>query len=320
MASLIDVTRELGTEDACLDYLENVRWPSGLACLKCGSMKVGKTLSTVKNRKTKAVTGTRRVYDCLEPECGHQFSATTGTLFHDSHLPLPTWFLAIAIYCNAKKSVSALQLQRDLKVSYRTAWYLGHRIRKAMQQDGGIFGQGGNAVEVDETYVGGAYDKRRKRAPWKKAGVVGAIERGSRKNASRVVAQPIRRIKGGNAVERFVIDRVSTNARMVCTDEHTYYRILAEKGYHHERVVHIAKQWTRGTVHTNAIENFWSLFKRSIAGQFHSISVKHLGSYVDETAYKFNRRGTDYFPETVSRLVNSEPMPFALLVEPKSID
>jgi hypothetical protein len=197
MASLIDVQKDLGTEEACLDYLENVRWPSGLACLKCGSMKVSKSVSTVKNRRTGKVSGSRRVYDCLEAECGHQFSATTGTLFHDSHLPLPTWFLAIAIYCNAKKSVSALQLQRDLGIkSYRTAWYLGHRIRKAMAQDMGIFAQGGNAVEVDETYVGGSFDKRRKRARWSKPGIVGLIERGSHAQPSRVQAFPIAGRKG----------------------------------------------------------------------------------------------------------------------------
>ncbi len=117
----------------------------------------------------------------------------------------------------------------------------------------------------------------------------------------------------------FVRSRVSTNSRLVCTDEASAYRILSKHGYRHEAVVHIAHEWTRGLAHTNSIENFWSLFKRSIAGQFHSISVKHMGKYVDETAYKFNRRGTVYFPETVARLVNGTPFPYAVLIEkPKS--
>ncbi len=314
MASLIDVSKDLGTEEQCLAYLERVRWPSGVACLKCGSVKVSKAVSTVKNRRTGTVSGKRYIYDCLEAECGHQFTATTGTLFHDTHLPLPTWFHAIAIYCNAKKSVSAMQLQRDLGIkSYRTAWYLGHRIRKAMQDDRGIFGRGGNTVEVDETYVGGQFDKRRKRARWSKPGVVGMIERGSRSKPSQIQAFPIEGRKGKDVLGSFVRSRVSKNARLVCTDEASAYRILSRHGYRHEAVVHIAHEWTRGTAHTNSIENFWSLFKRSISGQFHSISVKHMGAYVDETAYKFNRRGSDYFPETVARLVNGTPFPYAVL-------
>jgi len=136
MTSLIDVNRELGTEDQCLAHLEAARWPSGVACLKCGSVKVVKTESTVrarKGRKAGQVVKTRHLYDCLEKECGFQFSATTGTIFHDSHLALNIWFHAVALICNAKKSLSALQLQRDLGLgSYRTAWHLLHRIRKAM--------------------------------------------------------------------------------------------------------------------------------------------------------------------------------------------
>src|SRR5262245_6752767 len=136
MTSLIDVARDFASEDACLDYLEAQRWPGGVACLNCGSLKVGRSVSTVKNRKTGKVVKTRRVYDCLEAECGHQFSVTTGTIFHDSHLPLSKWFLAVALFINAKKSLSALQLQRDLGIgSYRTAWYLAHRIRHAMETD-----------------------------------------------------------------------------------------------------------------------------------------------------------------------------------------
>src|SRR6266545_7465075 len=149
MASLIDIAKDLGTEEQCLAYLENVRWGSGLACLSCGSDRVSRVVSMVKNRKTGAVSKKRYVYNCLEPMCKHQFTATTGTLFHDTHLPLPLWFHAIAIYCNAKKSVSAMQLQRDLGIkSYRTAWYLGHRIRKAMAEDMGIFGQAATPLRL----------------------------------------------------------------------------------------------------------------------------------------------------------------------------
>jgi hypothetical protein len=127
----------------------------------------------------------------LEPVCGHQFTVTTGTIFHDSHLPLSKWFLAVAFMCDAKKSISAMQLQRSLGIgSYRTAWYLAHRIRKAMEQGGsGVFtGQ----VEADETFVGGKYDKRRNRKPWEKQAVFGVLQRGSDSECSKVKAFPVK--------------------------------------------------------------------------------------------------------------------------------
>ncbi len=161
MANLIDVTRQFGTEEACLAYLEAMRWPSGLACLKCGSVKVVKTVSTVKARRDRKggtkkgdTIGKRFVYDCLETECRHQFTATTGTILHDTHLPLPLWFMAVALMCDGKKSISALQLQRSLGIgSYRTAWYLAHRIRKAMAEGDPAPFDG--TVEADETFIGG---------------------------------------------------------------------------------------------------------------------------------------------------------------------
>lgn len=143
---LIDITRQFNTDDKCLDYLEGMRWPNGVACIECGSLKVSRITreSKTKNKRT-------RLYQCLEPQCKHQFSPTAGTIFHDSHLPLPKWFMAIAIICEAKKGVSACQMQRHLGVNYRTAWHLCHRIRAAMMQgDFLLEGQ----VEADETYVG----------------------------------------------------------------------------------------------------------------------------------------------------------------------
>lgn len=132
--NLIDVNQQFATEDACLAYLESMRWPSGVGCLACGSTKV-KQLEIKKGARGK----TRRIYQCLERPCLHQFTATTRTIFHNTHLPLRKWFMAIALICDAKKGMSALQLQRHLtdkkkKMSYRTAWYLCHRIRKATEE------------------------------------------------------------------------------------------------------------------------------------------------------------------------------------------
>ncbi|MFL6351509.1 MAG: transposase [Bryobacteraceae bacterium] len=140
--SLIDVRDQFGTEEQCLAYLEFMRWPEGVRCLKCDSDKISKfrtkgstrTRTSRKTGETKTVTvPPRYLYECLNPECRHQFSATAGTIFNDTHLSLPQWFMAAALMVNAKKGLSAKQMERDLGVSYPTAWYLCHRIRKAME-------------------------------------------------------------------------------------------------------------------------------------------------------------------------------------------
>jgi hypothetical protein len=146
VANLIDITKEFGTEEACLAYLEKLRWPRGICCIRCG----GERISRIRSKGRRGTV--RHLYQCLEKGCRHQFTAKVGTIFNDSHLPLEKWFLAVALMCDAKKWLSALQMQRHLDVAYRTAWYLCHRIRKAMEQEGGIFG---GTVEVDETFVGG---------------------------------------------------------------------------------------------------------------------------------------------------------------------
>ena len=129
---MIDVTAKFNTDDKCLDYLERMRWPNGVCCVHCGVMNVSTITRTAgKNKRV-------RIYQCLEKECGKQFSATSGTIFNDTHLPLTKWFLAIAMICEAKKGMSAKQLERHLGVNYRTAWHLCHRIREAMQDGGDL--------------------------------------------------------------------------------------------------------------------------------------------------------------------------------------
>src|SRR5882672_10346493 len=169
---MIDITAQFATETKCLDYLEHMRWPNGVACVHCGVMNVSTiTRKTGKNKRA-------RIYQCLEKECGKQFSATSGTIFNDTHLPLTKWFLAIALICEAKKGISACQLQRHLGVNYRTAWHLAHRIREAMQDGGLLTG----VVEADRTYFSAR--KPRKGKPYVKKMetdvVLGMIERGGK--------------------------------------------------------------------------------------------------------------------------------------------
>src|SRR5712675_411995 len=187
---MIDITAQFATEAKCLDYLEHMRWPNGVACVHCGAMNVSTiTRKAGKNKRA-------RIYQCLEKECGKQFSATSGTIFNDTHLPLTKWFLAIAMICEAKKGMSAKQLERHLGVNYRTAWHLCHRIREAMQ-DGGDLLTG--IVVADETYL--TPKKPRKGKPYvkkeKRDIVLGMIERGGRlrlvpiSDAKREIIEPM---------------------------------------------------------------------------------------------------------------------------------
>jgi transposase-like protein len=146
--NLLDITRKFKTEDEALDYLVSQRWPNGVTCLACGCAKVYRI-------DTKGKTGRPyRKYECSD--CGLHFSATVGTLFHDSHLPLHKWFMVMALMVEAKKGISALQVSRHIGVQYKTAWHLCHRIRKAMEElNAKPLGSEGQVVEIDETFIGG---------------------------------------------------------------------------------------------------------------------------------------------------------------------
>ena len=138
--NLVKLIEDYGSEDKCREFLEDLRWPQGVRCPRCGTDSVSRI-------------NTRKQFDCNEPTCRYQFSVTAGTVFHDSHLPLWKWFLAIYMVGESKKGISAKQLQRTLRVSYKTAWYLGHRIRSAMEEDSPVPLKG--IVEIDETWLGG---------------------------------------------------------------------------------------------------------------------------------------------------------------------
>lgn len=321
--SVIDVTRVFGTTEACVNYLEKMRWPEGVRCLVCGNDKISKFVTNetereVKSRRTgnlKTVrVPARHLYTCLEPTCGFQFSATSGTILHDTHLPIEKWFLAVALMTNAKKGLSAKQMERDLGVSYRTAWYLNHRIRKAMED--GAPGLLTGTVEADETYVGGRYDRRRKRDRWEKQVVFGALQRGADGSTSKIRVMPIPQ-PNSMVLTGAVKGTVSMDADLLVTDEHTGYKKVG-KLYKHEVVNHIALEYVRKgdprMITTNSIENFWSLFKRGLIGSFHKVSVKHLRRYLDEFTFRFNNRDAeDLFALVVLNLVIASGIKYAEL-------
>lgn len=307
--NLIDVTRRFKTDDDCLDYIEAARWPGGICCIKCGVMNV----STIE-RETPGKNKRARLYQCLEKECGHQFSPTAGTVFHDSHLPLVKWFMAMALICEAKKGISAKQVARHLglETSYKTAWYLCHRIRKAMKE-GGLLGSGGGVVEADETYM--TPRKPRKGKPVVKEGnrsvVLGMVERGGQ---LRLV--PISDAKMAT-IEPELLKHISPDA-LLQTDESAIYYIMGKRKVFagHRRINHI-RSYGEGENHTNTVENAFSLLKRGIYGTFHQVSIKHLGRYCEEFSYRFNRREeqSQMFDVTLKGLLRETPLPFKALTE-----
>lgn len=304
---LIDVTRDFNTDDKCLDYLEAMRWPNGVCCVQCGSTKVSRI-----TRESKSKNKRTRLYQCLEKECGHQFSPTAGTIFHDSHLPLQKWFMAIALICEAKKSLSACQLQRHLGINYRTAWHLAHRIREAMAEHDLVLG--GPAVEVDETFVGPrAWMNPKHARPVRrnKDAVLGMVER----NGGRLKLIPIADTKMTIMrphMEKHISEQVGT----IYTDGHPIYIFAINKKWPEKhRVIDHRYTYGKGDIHTNTIENAFSLFKKGLYGSFHHVSKKHLGRYCNEFSYRFNRRHDqpNLFAETTKNLLRGEKLPYKKL-------
>jgi transposase-like protein len=207
----------------------------------------------------------------------------------------------------SKKGMSALQMKRTLKVAYQTAWYLCHRIRKAMEEAQGEPKLNGT-VEVDETYVGGKYDKRRKRGPWGKQPVIGLLQRRGKFEAKTIPTN------GRKILVGVIKDRVSLDAEIM-TDEYAAYKAI-DKEYKHESVNHSKEEWARGNVYTNGVESAWSLFKRSIVGSYHHIDTKHMDAYLEEFEWRFNNRDNPHlFWDTMVRLLNSPKMEFRELIE-----
>jgi|SRR5208283_2810390 len=320
--NLIDATKQFATPEACVDYLEAMRWPGGVTCLQCGRNKVlrittNDTVRTRKNAKgevrTVRVPG-RIIYQCQNSKCAHQFSATTGTIFHDTHLPLDKWLMAVALMVNAKKGLSAMQLQRDLHIAYKSAWHLAHRIRKAMELVEAAPPEPlTGTVEADETYIGGKYDARRKRARYDKEPVFGVIERGGK---ARTFHMPV---VNRQTVTRKLKEAVSIGADAIYTDESKLYgrAIGCLDNHKHESVNHIRKEWARGDVHTGTIDGYWGLLKRGVIGSFHQISVKHLHRYLSEFQFRWNNRESqDIFALVIAALVIGAALPYVKLTEP----
>lgn len=298
---LIKLVEQFSNEDACHAYLEELRWPEGVRCLRCESDKIARLAK-------------RKQYECSA--CGYQFSVRTGTVFHDSHLPLWKWFVATYLICESKKGISANQLKRTLGCAYKTAWYLCHRIRSAMTVDDAELLSG--VVEVDETYLGGkqryASGKRGGDGSWRerKTMVLGAVERGGQVRF-RVADRADKK-----TLHKFVADVVADDAEAIYTDDAQAYTGIGDADTVHATVNHSANEWVRGQIHTNTAESMWSLFDRGVIGSYHKLSRKHLPAYLDEFAWRWNERGNPYlFRDTLMRLTQAQSLSYQELVAPR---
>lgn len=293
--NLLTLMDDFNTDAKCRELLEDLRWPDGVECPKCGSQSISEVVK-------------RPVFDCNE--CRYQFSVTAGTIMHDSHLPLRKWFLAIYLMCESKKGISAKQIERTLGVAYRTAWYLNHRIREAMGNDPfdgpTLFG----IVEVDETMIGGKVEGKGRGYKGNKTWVAGAVQRDG---GIRLEVIPDTRRE---TLHSFVGRNVADEAEAIYTDEWGGYIGIGDGDTRHETVNHSSDEWVVGDVHTNSIEGVWALFKRSIAGSFHKVSAKHLPRYLEELEWRYgNRENGHIFVDTLRRIVNTGNLTYRDLID-----
>lgn len=286
---------EFGTDDKCREVLEELRWPDAVKCPRCESEKI----SRIEKRDQ---------FDC--DECRYQFSVTSGTIFHDTHLPLQKWFVAIYLTVESKKGISANQMKRVLGVSYKTAWYLCHRIRTAMTEMNPKPLKG--TVEVDEAFIGGkltGIPHGRGYYLANKSIVAGIIERGGDVRMSKI------KKLDRKTLHAFIKGHIHPKTKLIVTDDNKSYGGIADHDTRHETVNHKIGEYVRGNIHTNTIENVWSLLKRSVAGSYHKLSEKHLDRYLDELEWRFNNRKNPYlFADTLKKLLGSGKLEYKELV------
>jgi transposase-like protein len=299
--TLPDVNEMYGTDERCRQLLERLRWPEGVQCPRCKDTRVSRLKDYAR-------------YECVG--CEYQFSVTSGTIFHDSHLDLPVWFLAVLLLCEAKKGMSAMQLKRTIwgqhNGSYKTAWYLCHRIRAAMKEVDQPMLHG--TVEMDETYVGG---RERAGKGWNRPDNNKEIVIGLRQRGGELRFFHASDVKSGT-LAKYIKENVSADVDVMVTDEMPAYpKALIGAGVHgskHKTIRHKSKVYVDGDIHTNTVESAFSLLKRGIMGSWHKISAKHLPAYLDEMTFRFNRRKSPaLFLDTLRHMVTAPVLTFEKL-------
>jgi hypothetical protein len=279
----------------CRKFMVFVRWPDGVPrCPYCGATKL-------------TWLAKANVYRCYGDHKKQKFSLKVGTVFEDSPIGLDKWLPALWLLCNCKNGISSYELHRSLGVTQKTAWFMLHRIRLAMESKS-FHKFGGNdagPVEVDETFIGGKpknmHPKRRQ--TWQKGGYMGYYDPAQKTAVMGMVDRELRQARAKvvphvrhDVLQAEILEQVEAGSK-VFTDSHQGYAGLAKQGFIHETVTHIS-EYVRGEVHTQAIENFWSLLKRSLNGTYIAVEPFHLNHYVGEQVFRYNNRATKDNPLT----------------------
>lgn len=285
--NLIELAKQFSTEESAREFLEKTLWPDGPVCPHCGLIGEAYKLNAKPNGKTHVRPG---VWKCKG--CRKQFTVKVGTIFEDSHIPLHKWLMAMHLMNASKKGMSSHQLHRMLGITYKSAWFMTHRIRWAMRQesfDGTLTGE----VEIDETYVGGkkigkgVYEGKKAKAP-----VVSLVERNGSVRSFHVANVTAKNLKP------IIEEHVNFGARLN-TDDSVVYPKAIPKGMRHDAVNHSAREYSRiepdtgRLITTNTVEGFFSILKRGVYGSFHHISKQHLHRYLSEFDFRYNARDVD---------------------------
>jgi len=265
--------KRFNDEDAAREYLESIRWPNGPICPHCGC--IGRTSRIEGGRAGLLFCG----------DCRKQFTVTVGTVFASSKIKLHKWIMAAHLMCASKKAISAHQIHRMLGVTYKSAWFMMHRLREAMSGHGpGLLGSGGGTVEADETYWGNNGKKTRTARGYQhKMKIVSLVERGGEKRSivvSNVNAKTL----------RVVLEKHVSKAANLMTDEHSGYTKLGREFASHGVTTHSKGEYARGDVHSNTVESSFSLLKRGLIGTFHHVGEQHLQRYATEFDFRWNNR------------------------------
>jgi transposase-like protein len=291
--NLIALAQHFSDEDKAREFIEKLRWPDGPVCPHCGEINNAYRLEPKPSKKNTHVR--KGVWKC--GGCREQFTVTVGTIFEDSHIPLSKWLLAYHLLCASKKGMSAHQLHRMLKVTYRSAWFMAHRIRYTMTQEP-LSSKLTGVIEVDETYVGGKlrvgpykakdnYHRKRISAVDNKAAVVSVLQRGG-----RVQSLHMQKVTAENL--RSVVDTMVDENAHVMTDSSTVLKSALLGNRTHSQVNHTAKEYVRYEdglcITTNAIEGYFATLKRGINGVYHHVGKQHLHRYLSEFDFRYNSR------------------------------
>ncbi|MBI4234187.1 MAG: IS1595 family transposase [Chloroflexi bacterium] len=293
--SIADFNAKFSDDDTALEHIVNLLYPNGITCKSCQQV--------TKHYRIR----TRKVYSC--GVCGTQVSPLAGTIIDHSPTPLRFWLHAMFLMASTRMGISAKQLERELGVTYKTAWRMFTQIRKLMAQDDGhkLFGD----VEVDETYIGGKdinrHESKRSHVRGRGAGgktiAVGLVERGG-----KAVVKVTGSVQAKDLIPILREHIPPTGTTTIFTDELHSYDRLGNLGYAHERVQHVAKQYVSGTAHVNNVEGLWSIVKNGIVGVNRHVSPQHLQGYLDAYVFRYNHRGdeTPMFTLILNRLPSAQ--------------